>query len=441
MNKNTSNIIVLGKGPIGIYTSYFLLKNGNNVINIDSGIGLKHLKDKIIVDSNIDWKDKEQKPSLNYKASDYAWTGACMGLNKKLFSDNKDTRITLPVTSQEIDKSYNAISDIFNFTNFDFQQNIPTNKKLKSLDNNFNFIFAKVTKDLHFTKIQKYLEENKNYKFIDNSIAKKIYNHNSKHYLQYYDFPSLTENILSFDKIFLCLGTVENTRLLLSSRKELNVNENFLGKNLSDHISINFGKIYSNDIDNLKTSFFYQDEDTNSRVWPRLEDKTSELDSFCYIDSFHSRKMTNIKKLVTNFNGNANLNLFVELTNINTNNLSIINESGIPDLKVSFRVLNDEVHKFKNQMERYKNYFKKNYANVKIKNNLIDDISKWETTNHPSGTTIMSDTSENGVVDKYSRLWNHDNIYVYGSSVFPASSNFHPTFAALALADFSLNNL
>ena len=139
------------------------------------------------------------------------------------------------------------------------------------------------------------------------------------------------------------MGTVENTRLLLSSRKELDINENFLGKNLSDHISINFGKIYSNDIDNLKTDFFYQDDDTNSKVWPRLEDKNSELDSFCYVDSFHSRKMTNIKKLFTSFNGNANLNLFIELTNRNTNNLSIIDESGIPDLKVSFRVLNDEV--------------------------------------------------------------------------------------------------
>ena len=77
-----------------------------------------------------------------------------MGLNKKLFSDNKDIRIKLPVTSQEIGKSYNAISDIFNFENFDFQQNIPTNKKIKSLDNNFKFIFAKVTKDLHFLKFK-----------------------------------------------------------------------------------------------------------------------------------------------------------------------------------------------------------------------------------------------------------------------------------------------
>ena len=76
--------------------------------------------------------------------------------------------------------------------------------------------------------------------------------------------------------------------------------------------------------------------------------------------------MTNIKKLVTNFNGNANLNLFTELTNRNTNNISIIDESGIPDLKVSFRVLNDEVLEYKNQIERYK-IISKNYVHVKIK--------------------------------------------------------------------------
>ena len=73
----------------------------------------------------------------------------------------------------------------------------------------------------------------------------------------------------------------------------------------------------------------------------------------------------------------------------------------------------------------------------KISNN---DILKYCTGKHPSGTTRMSLIPDDGVVNKYSQLWKHNNIYVFGSSTFPKSSYIHPTFPALSFANYSLKN-
>lgn len=53
---------------------------------------------------------------------------------------------------------------------------------------------------------------------------------------------------------------------------------------------------------------------------------------------------------------------------------------------------------------------------------------------HQSGTTRMSEKAKNGVVDTNLKLFNHPNLFVAGSSVFPTSSAANPTFTAIALS-------
>ncbi|WP_218508287.1 GMC oxidoreductase [Variovorax sp. dw_308] len=55
-------------------------------------------------------------------------------------------------------------------------------------------------------------------------------------------------------------------------------------------------------------------------------------------------------------------------------------------------------------------------------------------TNHHIGTTRMSATSTEGVVDSDCRVHGIDNLYIAGSSVFPTSSWANPTFTLIALA-------
>ena len=53
---------------------------------------------------------------------------------------------------------------------------------------------------------------------------------------------------------------------------------------------------------------------------------------------------------------------------------------------------------------------------------------------HQIGTTRMSRRPEDGVVDENCRIHMVDNLYVFGSSVFPTSGQANPTLTAIALA-------
>jgi choline dehydrogenase-like flavoprotein len=53
---------------------------------------------------------------------------------------------------------------------------------------------------------------------------------------------------------------------------------------------------------------------------------------------------------------------------------------------------------------------------------------------HQLGTTRMADTPTRGVVDKDCRVFDVDNLYVAGASVFPTSGAMNPTLTVVALA-------
>jgi choline dehydrogenase-like flavoprotein len=55
-------------------------------------------------------------------------------------------------------------------------------------------------------------------------------------------------------------------------------------------------------------------------------------------------------------------------------------------------------------------------------------------THHLIGTTRMSAEPAQGVVDSSCRVWGVDNLYVAGSSVFPAGGHVNPTLTLIALA-------
>lgn len=53
---------------------------------------------------------------------------------------------------------------------------------------------------------------------------------------------------------------------------------------------------------------------------------------------------------------------------------------------------------------------------------------------HHLGTTRMSESPKNGVVDQNCKVFDLDNLYVAGSSVFPTSGHANPTLTIVALA-------
>jgi len=439
---NIFDSVVLGKGPLGILTSYKLIKKGKKVLNIDSGIGLKFLQENMSLNSNIAWLDINQKPSLNKSASNYMWLGASMGWPSDYFENGLNSSKSLPITIDEISSSYDQVAKILELSNFDFKKNIPydNNNPLPAKD--FDYIFAKVTNNLYLKNLTSFLLKNDNYKFIDNLIAKKITLNDENTAIEAINYPDMKEKKIITKNVYMCLGAVENTRVLLNSRDNLDINLNYLGNNLSDHISIPFAKVQIKDMKNFKEFFESSEDSPSSKLWPRITYKNPDLQSFCYVDKFHTRKIKDnfFAKKLLKYEGNAFLNLFIE-KKINEDSFIDIDPDN-SKLLINFIISNEEFENIVEAFHKYLDYFSKNFPELKISkfNYSIKNLMDFNTTNHPTGTTRMSLKPSEGVVDKYGRLWNHRNIFIYGSSVFPMASYIHPTFMSMSLANFSLEN-
>jgi choline dehydrogenase-like flavoprotein len=69
-----------------------------------------------------------------------------------------------------------------------------------------------------------------------------------------------------------------------------------------------------------------------------------------------------------------------------------------------------------------------------IRNHMADQIMHFYSGAHHLGTTRMSDSPANGVVDANSRVHDVDDLFVAGSSVFVTSGCANPTLTIVALA-------
>ena len=60
-----------------------------------------------------------------------------------------------------------------------------------------------------------------------------------------------------------------------------------------------------------------------------------------------------------------------------------------------------------------------------------DKVARWRS--HPAGTCRMGFDETNGVVDRSSKVFRIDNLYLSGATVFPTSGTSNPTLTVVAL--------
>ncbi len=75
------------------------------------------------------------------------------------------------------------------------------------------------------------------------------------------------------------------------------------------------------------------------------------------------------------------------------------------------------------------------------KSNQVSLAAGWGGSGHIMGTTIMGNLPENSVVNSYGKSWDHPNLFILGSSVFPSSSTANPTLTIAALTLRSINEI
>lgn len=109
---------------------------------------------------------------------------------------------------------------------------------------------------------------------------------------------------------------------------------------------------------------------------------------------------------------------------------------GCPKLKLDWRIGPDTTRSLRRSHELMARFFEESGIG-RFESKLLDDPDfepAYQDCAHPTGTTRMSELDKDGVVDSDCRVHGQENLFVAGSSVFPAGGHASPTFTIISLA-------
>jgi hypothetical protein len=453
--------LVISRGPVGVVTSHALLEKNFRVLNVDIGTSVKLSTQDLIVNSNINYTAAVKPPSLVKETNEHLWGGACMGW--QYFQENAFPVALmpgLPISEVQFDQASKKLKKILMVSNFNFSKDRPNFNLQLAKPKGLNFVFAKIVKDPYMTRQIEVLHSNPNYKLLTNILIHQVIDKGTHLECQGKLTDSDQEVKIVCKRVFLAAGTISNT-IILSQSKLQSLNRNFLGNFLSDHISLPIASAATRDLLRIEKLFGYKKTSRGTKLWPRVkiqsaDDEINSLDTFCYVTEVvaSTGKGQRILALLRRFptlqvffkmkvEGKYQLNLFSEVSNSASNGIRPDDASekfqinfmlGLNDLYLISKIANGYIENF--------------LATPMMKNgsaaaifNVEEQLQSLQAGSHPSGTYRMSANPEEGVINSFSQLHSHPNIFVLGAGAFPRSAATHPTFTAMALALIAVDSI
>lgn len=238
-------------------------------------------------------------------------------------------------------------------------------------------------------------------------------------------------------KLFvLACGTIENTRLLLCSNKQMRTgigNENdWVGRNLIDHPQgkaglfllfpqhKKFPEAYTYPIENKWIDF-------EIALHPKLLTEW-QLPNHCMrllympelIDQRFIEIIFHLEQLP-----NPESRIFLS---------DEVDELNMPLACLDWKFKDLDLTLFRRYLEKMKELFLSNNIGMLSFDESCYNMHFLFDASHQMGTTRMALDPRNGVVDINCKIFGVDNLYIAGSSVFPSGGNANPTFTILALS-------
>ena len=453
--------VVIGRGPIGVVTSHALLENSHKVLNLDIGVDAQLSTKDLIVNSNIDYRSATKPPSLVKEGNEHLWGGACMGW--RYFDEGKpigELMPGIPISEKQFLLASKKLKKLLCINNFNFSTDRPTfSRNLKRI-NGLNLVFAKIINDPYMTKQIRNLHLNPNYNFLPNIKIQQVVDHGT--YLECKG--ELTDSkqpvTINCKRLFLAAGTISNTRILIQSGLD-SVNNTFLGKFLSDHISLPIASMTTNNIVEVEKYFGYKKSKNGTKLWPRAKlkqkkDRIYPLDSFCYVTEVNASTKTGqrILALLRRFpilhgflrmkvEGRFQLNLFAEVSNSSRNEIRVVeaNQNLVIDFFLERKDLATILDIANSYIRQISESPLARDGEISVLFDLENKLQLLQGSSHPSGSYRMSSQSAEGVINPVSQLHSHRNIFVLGAGAFPRSAATHPTFTAMVLALIAVNSI
>jgi len=493
-NLKEFDVCIVGSGPAGLSVARELNNTNINVIVLESGSmepDARYSELNKGISSGPRDLDTQNSRIRCFGGASKIWAGVCRPFSEDDFSEKSFVPLSgWPISFKDIEPYYKDASKLLGFKYEDFKNRkwhasyktglaFSEFKRKDSLLSPMIFQKASVKKRDFSIQFKELFEKSKNIKILFNAtVVKSILNYekNSISELQILDINANNSFKIKAKKIVFAAGALENPRLLMLN-KDISDRLNFTGKcfmshpgfpNASKLIHSKYGEClstpqiesskshllfetniktrfkqsmlrhsivpvessvkrqlsaYKNNINDFSDLFNIVDVIKNVGFWSALKSAT------CYITSEEPR--IKVWNLSIGIEQSPNINSFVSLS-------SDKDQLGVEKLNIHWNSLNDiEKHTIKNAT----NIFSRevgitDLGKTKLSEDLLSEklYSREDPINHHIGTTRMSTSSATGVVDKNCKVFNVNNLYIAGSSVFTTSSMVNPTFTIIALS-------
>ena len=480
--KKNFDICIIGSGIAASSLALELMKTNFTFILVEAG-GLEGNSDKLIQKEISGRKfGVELTNSIEVGGTSSLWHGVLAPLDRIDFKKRSWIRNSgWPIKYEDLEKYYSRASKIFNLNHYDFFniKNLPTTfiNILSSLKFNKrkleNKIFQRPMPVVRFKKIiySKLVKSNHNH-MIYNTAALELIHNNSENIENLICGDEFGKKFsISASKFIISAGALETPRLLLNSKIQ---NKN-IGKYLMDHP---MGSLYQIKFKNKQSSKlfnYYNHENIMIKVGFTFSENIQEkikLPNHCFymraaftkdtdsnfnsvslsLSSIKSGKIS-IKNLLNIFFHPKlvfsiiaiKLKLKTKYTDLFFITEQIPNEKsnvslspkrdkfGYPIAKIDWKLLKDDELSITKSLDILKNNIFDSIDYVDDNYNLGWD-KIYTSASHHLGTARMSDSQNNGVVDRNLKVFNYNNLYVCDSSVFPTSGNANSGLTISALA-------
>ncbi len=491
------DICIIGGGVAGITLALYLDPKFNILLLEGGGLEYSQESQELYEGKNIGWNypplDVWRMRCLG--GSSHLWGGWCAPLNEFEFEKKSYIKYSgWPIKKSDLDpfeKEAKSILDLPEKTQVRFIKGWTDKLETKNEDfdsDTFKFSFSYPPTNFKNKYLTKLKEQSNIHCYLNANLTDMVLNdeHSTVNKVEIKNYLD-NSFYISAKQYILATGGMENPRLLLNFNKQMKKgigNDNDLvGRFFSDHIRIPAGDfIVKDDIkeifENETESEFYPFTTSHEVPTKKLQKEEKILPAAVLISP--NKKLFNrtwskkfkqqIKELACTTEWSYDLLKKVTDKNIICDNeydgkfgldsshtpnpLSRItlgqniDKFGLKRIILDWRMSETDVKTIKvcaiRMAERFATI---DIGRMKLKKWYLNNSLKFEKQGrvlaegaaHHMGTTRMGHSPETGVVDKYQKVFNIDNLYIAGSSVFVTTGYENPTFTivqmTLRLAD------
>ncbi len=458
------DVCVCGTGPAGITVARLLAAQGKSVLLCEGG-ALEYTEEsqKLYDGKSIginDW-DAVKNCRLRYLGgTSNHWSGLCSYFDEIDFEMHPNGMSGWQVQRTDILKYFDVAKEILDLPKDAFHIANPWRGY------NFKNFAHAMSPPTRFNS--KYLEELKKSEkidlFIHANLTKIQLNPNSPN-VQYLQFTNNKKQHFTFsaNQYVLALGALENARMLLANNTQLKEGignrGDMVGRCFMEHINIRYGRFVSENPSYWKNGKLhlnpsanlikkYQigngvisfDPEFNAVSYGRAQAlKQAIRDLIC-----KSESATDLSRKLMDFDcpGDGVITSLIEQSpNLDSRVTLSANERdifGIPKIVLDWRMNRYDERTVRTiGIEAAKEVAKLGIARVKLEDYILDSTKPFIDIGHhchQMGTTRMSHSDKDGVVDVNLKVHGLNNLYIAGSSVFPTGGGCNPTFTVVMLS-------